>query len=56
MPGFFTIEQLAEFAHCSVRYIHEEKKRGALSCHKVGKRLIFSQEEVTKWINRKTVA
>lgn len=51
---FLTIEEVADFAHCSVRHIHDEKKRGVLRCHKVGKRLLFEEADVQKWINRKT--
>lgn len=51
---FFTIIEVAELAHCSIRHVHNEKKRGLLRCHKLGKRLVFNKEDVMKWINRKT--
>ena len=50
-----TIEELAKKADCSVRYIHEEIKRGHLKAMKIGKRLKFDQQEVIKWAKRKTV-
>lgn len=54
IPNFLTIEDVASLAHCSIRHVHEEKKRGVLRCHKMGRRLVFSEEDVVKWINRKT--
>jgi excisionase family DNA binding protein len=50
---FFTIEELAEYAGCSIRYIHDEKKRGNLRAAKVGKRLRFATEDVEKWLKKK---
>jgi excisionase family DNA binding protein len=50
---FLTIEEVAEMAHCSVRHVHNEKKRGLLKCRKIGRRLIFEKDDVMKWFNRK---
>lgn len=49
-----TIEEVAKEGHCSVRHVHDEKKRGALRCFKLGKRLWFAESDVKKWILRKT--
>lgn len=51
---FLNIEQVAEICGCSVRYIHDEIKRGNLKAMKLGKRLKFDQSEVLKWAKKKT--
>jgi excisionase family DNA binding protein len=48
-----TIEQVAKLTNVSIRYIHNEKKRGNLKCYKIGNRLKFDPVEVEKWIKRK---
>lgn len=52
---FYIIEDVAEMVGCSIRHIHDEIKRGNLKAMKLGKRLRFDEQEVMRWVKKKTV-
>lgn len=53
---FITIEQAVEYCQVSRRHIETEIKRKNLRCYKPGKRLLFSIEDLNKWIKQKAVS
>ena len=52
---YLTCEQVAEIAHCSIYHVRSEVKAGALMAYKPGKVMLFSQEEVKRWINASAI-
>lgn len=52
---FLNIEDLAKQVGVSIRYLHDEIKRGNLKAMKIGRRLKFEQQEVIRWVKKKTV-
>lgn len=50
---YMTLKEVSEATKTSIRYVQEEIKRKNLRAFKLGKRLLFSPEEVLKWIKKK---
>ena len=49
-----TIEQTAEFLHCSIPTLYSKHSKGQIpGVSKVGKRLLFNQEALLVWIAEK---
>ena len=53
---YVTIEEACEYTQVSLRHLKEEIKRKNLRCYKPGKRLLFSIDDLNKWIKQKAVS
>jgi len=49
------IEDAMAQGNCSERHVREEIKRKNLRASKPGKRIVLNQEDIDKWIKRKTI-
>ena len=56
MAKLLTKNEVCELVGCTARYLEMEVKRGNLKKLKFGKMVRFAEDEVQKWIKRKTVA
>lgn len=54
--NYIKLTDVIEATGCSDRHIREEIKRGNLRAFKPGKEILFSPDDVEKWIKRKAVS